>query len=152
MWVHRSTKIATQKENTMTKMCQVSAFRTLILGATMAGGLMGLAAQSQAMMTADEFLASIGEMKRICHVLNEPFVIKKYNYGCGKYVCKGRRCHAVKRKPPRRPNDPPILTHVPAVDTVATLPEGKGGKSGDNEGRDNGPSNNGPNGHSGASR
>lgn len=126
----------------MTKMCQFPAFRTLILGATMAGGLVSLTAQSQAMMTADEFLASITEMKRICRVLNEPFYTKRYNYGCGKYVCKGRKCHA-KRKPPRRPNDPPVLTHVPGTVTIVESKSDGGDNGGNNDNGRGG--NNGPN-------
>lgn len=140
----------------MTKMCQFPALRTLILGATMAGGLAGLTAQSQAMMTADEFLASISEMKRICRYIDEPFITKKYNYGCGKYECKKGKCYTHKRRKPRRPNDPPVLTHVPGTAVlVESKSDGNNGRSdGRNEGGQDGGQgpNNGPNSHSGPPR
>jgi hypothetical protein len=118
-------------------MSKFPAFRTLVLGATMAGGFVALAVQSHAMMTADEFLASISQMKRICRTLEEPFVIKRYNYGCGKYECKNGTCHVARIKRRKRPQRPTI-THVREIEQGVTIVESKGGKEGGNDDGGNG--------------
>jgi hypothetical protein len=141
--------IATQLEDIMSKF---PAFRTLVLGATMAGGFIGLAAQSHAMMTADEFLASISQMKRICHTLEEPFIIKRNNYGCGKYECKNGRCHTarIKKRRPQRPT----VARVRPIDSSTTIEESQGGDgdndNGSNAGGNPGGRGNGPAGRSSA--
>jgi hypothetical protein len=124
-------------EEIMTKTCRIPVNRTLIAGAAMAAGLLGLSAQSQAAMTADQFLASISEMKRICRYIHEPFFTTKEDYGCGRFVCESGKCSKVERK--RRRLQITTITHVTGRVGSAVSQSNSGGNNRGDRGGDNGP-------------
>jgi hypothetical protein len=122
-----------------------STLKSLVLAATAAAGLVSLASPSGAVSTADEFLASLDDMRRVCHRIDEPLWTTKRNYGCAKIVCASGLCkmtqkRIVTRIPERpRPERPVISVKNPTLTpTFVTPAGGLSGGGGDNGGGDSG--------------
>ncbi|CAN5317958.1 hypothetical protein BH10PSE7_BH10PSE7_21820 [soil metagenome] len=102
----------------MTKLSTLAKRPFLIGSATLAAAFLALSlsGSAQAAMSAKEFVASLDDLKQVCHRLDQPMWIKRQNSGCGNVVkCFGRRCYykpiiIVDR-------DPPTLTPVKKVKT-----------------------------------
>jgi hypothetical protein len=115
---------------------KTSTLKTLVLAATAAGGLASLASPSHAAMTADAFIASLDDLKRVCRRIEEPLWAKKHNYGCGsKIVCAEGSCKVKKRVVIRIPIRPrpignPSFTPTPVRPGGGDTPSSSSSDSG----------------------
>lgn len=98
--------------------------------------LLMLAAPADAAISRSKFNASMDEVRRYCHRIDEDFWVTKRRYGCGdKIGCTSGACRVYSPPPPPPPpNYPPPLAKARGGDN------GDGGKKGGggNDGGDGG--------------
>ena len=107
--------------------------RPLLIGsATLAAAFfaLSLSSSAQAAMSAREFIASLDELKQVCHHLHQPMWFRAGDSGCGKVVkCEGRKCYYKPKVRIPNPNQPPGIVVLVRKDG-ADRNHDKAGRSG----------------------